>query len=99
MRSNGVQTNRDVWVYNFSKKGLEYNVLRMIDFYNSQVDSFSAKCQEEGKNAEKKAQELIDTNPKKIKWTRGLIKDIAQGKKGKFQAEEVGISLYRPFCK
>jgi predicted helicase len=99
MRSNGVQTNRDVWVYNFSKKGLEDNVRRMIDFYNSQVDSFSAKCQEEGKNAEKKAQELIDTDPKKIKWTRGLIKDIAQGKKGKFQAEEVGISLYRPFCK
>ena len=61
MRSNGVQTNRDVWVYNFSKKGLEDNVLRMIDFYNSHVDSFSAKCQEEGKNAEKKAQELIDT--------------------------------------
>ena len=98
-RSNGVQTNRDVWVYNFSKAALEDNVRRMIECYNSQVDSLRAVCQVEGKNAVKKAQDLIDTDPKKIKWTRGLIEDLSQGKKGEFCPENVGPSLYRPFTK
>lgn len=99
MRSNGVQTNRDVWVYNFSKSALEDNISRMIAFYNSQVDSLSAKCQTEGKNASKKALELIDTDPKKIKWTSELIEDLAQVKKGEFRQENIGPSLYRPFTK
>ena len=99
MRSNGVQTNRDVWVYNFSKSALETNISRMIDFYNDQVDAFGKICQAEGKNAEKKAQELIDTDPKKIKWTSELIEDLAQVKKGEFRQENIGPSLYRPFTK
>jgi len=98
-RSNGVQTNRDVWVYNFSKAVLEDNVRRMIDFYNSQVDSLSSKCQAEGKKASKKAQDLINTDPQKIKWTSELIEDLAQGKKGEFHQENIGPSLYRPFSK
>jgi predicted helicase len=99
MRSNGVQTNRDVWVYNFSKAALEDNIRRMIDFFNDQVETFGKICQTEGANAEKKAQELIDTDPKKIKWTRGLIGHLSQGKNGKLQPEDIGLSLYRPFCK
>ncbi|AFS53887.1 DEAD/DEAH box helicase [Leptospirillum ferriphilum] len=99
MRSNGVQTNRDVWVYNFSKSALEDNISRMIAFYNDQVDTFGKICQAEGANAEKKAQELIDTDPKKIKWTSELIEDLAQGKKGEFKQENIGPALYRPFTK
>ena len=99
MRSNGVQTNRDIWVYNFSKTVLEDNVRRMINFYNDQVEAFGKICQEEGKNASKKAQGLIDTDPKKIKWTSELIEDLTQGKKGEVRKENIGPSLYRPFTK
>lgn len=35
--SNGLKTNRDAWVYNFSREDLKSNVRRMIDFYNSQL--------------------------------------------------------------
>lgn len=33
--SNGVQTNRDAWVYNFFKKTLAKNIQTTIDFYNA----------------------------------------------------------------
>ncbi|MBR1421447.1 MAG: DEAD/DEAH box helicase, partial [Selenomonadaceae bacterium] len=36
-RSNGIATNRDAWVWNFSRKKLIENVKRSIDFYNSQL--------------------------------------------------------------
>lgn len=36
--SNGLKTNRDAWVYNFSRGSVESNVRGMIDFYNSQLN-------------------------------------------------------------
>ena len=35
--SNGMKSNRDAWVYNFSARAVEENVRRMIEFYNSQI--------------------------------------------------------------
>lgn len=99
MRSNGVQTNRDDWVYNFSRPALEANMGRMIDFYNSQVAAFGEQCRAAGKDAEKTAQRLIDTNPKKIKWTRGLIGHLVRVRMAAFDDDKIGIGLYRPFCK
>jgi len=98
-RSNGVQTNRDDWVYNFSRQALEANMRRMIDFYNSQVAAFGEQCRAAGKDAEKVAQRLIDTDPKKIKWTRGLIAQLARVKTAAFETERIGVALYRPFSK
>ena len=34
--SNGYKSNRNAWVYNFSKESLQKNVKSMIDFYNGQ---------------------------------------------------------------
>jgi len=98
-RSRGVETNRDDWVYNFSRPALEANMRRMIDFYNSQVASFGERCRAAGKDAEKVAQRLIDTDPKKIKWTGGLIADLTRLRYGVFDERRLGISIYRPFCK
>ena len=36
--SGGLKSNRDAWVYNFSRHALSVNMGRMIDFYNSQVN-------------------------------------------------------------
>ncbi|MFM6505141.1 MAG: type ISP restriction/modification enzyme, partial [Dolichospermum sp.] len=36
--SNGLQTNRDSWAYNFSNSLIFYNMKRMIEFYNSQLN-------------------------------------------------------------
>lgn len=35
--SNGLKSNRDPWVYNFSARAVEENMHRMIEFYNSQI--------------------------------------------------------------
>ena len=35
--SNGLKSNRDPWVYNFSAQAVEENMHRMIEFYNSQI--------------------------------------------------------------
>ncbi|MBR3747834.1 MAG: hypothetical protein IKN27_12825, partial [Selenomonadaceae bacterium] len=35
LRSNGLQTNRDAWIYNFSREKLLENVQTTIEFYNS----------------------------------------------------------------
>lgn len=35
--SNGLKSNRDAWVYNFSARAVEDTIRRMIEFYNSQI--------------------------------------------------------------
>ena len=99
LRSRGVETSRDDWVYNFSRPQLEANISRMIEFYNSQVDMHWPTTYAARKNAEKKAQELIDTDPKKIKWTRGLIANLVRNRKGYFDNWRIGAGIYRPYCK
>jgi predicted helicase len=98
-RTRGVETSRDDWVYNFSRAAVAENMRRMIDFYNSQVVAFGEQCRAAGKDAEKVAQRLIDTDPKKIKWTRGLIGHLSHARVAEFSDDKIGIGLYRPFSK
>jgi predicted helicase len=37
VESNGIKTNRDIWVYNFSKTNLTKKVSGMINFFNEQI--------------------------------------------------------------
>lgn len=99
-RSRGVETSRDDWAYNASEESLAANIGRLIDFYNVQLEQHRAAIQAVGsaKDKEKKASQLIDTNAKKIKWTRGLIAHLARDRKGTFDAAKIGKAAYRPFC-
>ncbi|MBR8173749.1 DEAD/DEAH box helicase [Burkholderia cenocepacia] len=99
MRSSGVKTNRDAWVYNSSRVALEGNVQRMIDVYNEQVALHSESCKAAGRNAFKAAMDLADPNPRNIKWTRELYTDLSRGKSCEFDSEGVRLALYRPFSK
>lgn len=98
-RSRGVETSRDPWAYNFSRAALADNMRTMITFYNQQVSLHGAICNAAGKDSEKEAAKRIDNDPQRIKWTRGLIKNLCRNRKGDFVPERIGISLYRPFCK
>ncbi|MGN6554841.1 MAG: type ISP restriction/modification enzyme, partial [Verrucomicrobiota bacterium] len=98
-RSRGVETSRDPWVYNTSRKILVANMTATTSFYNTQVGLHGAACRAAGKDAEKEALRLIDTDLKKIKWTRGLIKNLCREEKAVFSKERVGVAVYRPFCK
>lgn len=98
--SLGVVTNRDAWAYNASKEKLESNMGRMIGFYNAEVERFNR----EYPGLDKKAREavlddFIDTDPKRISWTRALKQELAKGRAFEFEADSVVTSLYRPFTK
>ena len=92
----GVATNRDAWVYNFSKNELEQNMKRTIEFYNEQQTEF-LKAKE--KNSKLKVDTFIDTDPTKVSWTVNLKKDIERGLQHKFQKDEIKTGTYRPYTK
>ncbi|MFN7764546.1 MAG: DEAD/DEAH box helicase, partial [Armatimonadota bacterium] len=100
-RQNGVQTNRDDWVYNYSRSELASNAERLVTTYNEQVDlHFPSISAIDGRiERESAAKELIDTNPRKIKWTSSLIASFCRGTKGNFDASRIGEAVYRPFAK
>jgi len=92
----GVSTNRDPWVYNFSKKSLENNMKNTIAFYNEQRKLIENKYI---KNKNIVIEHYIDTDPKKISWTVNLIRDITKNKTHKFNKIALITNIYRPFTK
>jgi len=90
----GVKSNRDDWVYNFSKLTLEENCRRMVGFFNGEVDRV--------RNLVKSDQMVIDLvsrDKSKIKWTSDILNDLAKGRKDEFCADEIRPMIYRPFSK
>lgn len=94
--SNGLKTNRDAWVYNFSTRTVEENVRRMIEFYNSEVDRYQ---QVDGRAKKIKVDDFITRDSTQFSWDAINKTDIVRGKKGTFDPSKVRASLYRPFCK
>lgn len=101
--SLGVVTNRDAWAYNFSKDALAVNMGRMIDFYNEQVKGFKKIAEQSSfKNAterQRRVEDFIDTDPKKISWTRGTKNGVGRGVQHAYRDDAVICSIYRPFNK
>ena len=94
--SNGVVTSRDTWVYSYSKVQLEKQMKDTIKFYNSQIDKIE-KVRKKDKNIN--LEDIIDTNPNNISWSRSLKKKADKLEKDSFDTNEIKDSLYRPFIK
>ncbi|GAA9663732.1 DEAD/DEAH box helicase [Helicobacter pylori] len=110
LNSNGVATNRDPWVYNFSKDALSQNVQKCIDTYNADLERFNVHFREAFKQRTKgvKSDQLykqlndkeITTDKTKIAWVQNLKTQLIKGKKlDDFSQEKISVSLYRPFNK
>ncbi len=110
LNSNGVATNRDPWVYNFSQKNLKQSVQKCIDTYNADLKRFNEVFREAFKQRTKgvKPAELykhlndkeITTDKTKIAWVQNLKTQLIKGKKlDDFSQEKISVSLYRPFNK
>ncbi|GAA8480221.1 hypothetical protein KKKH37_03620 [Helicobacter pylori] len=113
INSNGVATNRDPWVYNFSQKILTQSVQKYIDTYNADLKRFNERFREAfkqrtAKDKGVKSGELykhlndkeITTDKTKISWTQNLKTQLIKGKKlDDFSQEKISVSLYRPFNK
>ena len=97
--SNGIVTNRDPWVYSFSRNQLKKQMKDTIGFYNKQVEIIKNKELESNKLNTKRLEEIINTDTKKISWSRGLKNSLKKLKKDEFENENISMSLYRPFVK
>jgi predicted helicase len=96
LNSNGIVTNRDAWVYNSSKSSLQSNVKRMIEFYNQQQERFAL---ERLKDEDLSVEKFIDTDPKKISWTRAVKNSLKAGHSRQFKQKNLFVGQYRPFYK
>ncbi len=94
--SNGVVTNRDTWVYSYSKGQLEKQMRDTIKFYNTQIDKIE-KVRKKDENID--IEDIIDTNPNNISWSADLKKRANRLEKDIFDINEIKVSLYRPFSK
>ena len=90
--SMGVKSNRDSWVYNYSRASLMRNMRDTILFFNSEAQRLAGA--KEGKFVD-----LVDRNERKIKWTTDLIREAEHGVKHSLVASELRVAYYRPFCK
>ena len=101
LRSLGLATNRDAWIYNYSGQRLKENVESMIDFYNQQVAAFSRHCSTRGITSPKVSdvEKFIDRNPRRISWSSSLIPKVARGTRVTFDSTRVATAEYRPFSR
>lgn len=91
--SNGLKTNRDAWVYNFSKHKMITNVNTSIDFYNKEVNRYI-----EAKSA-LPANEFVIFDSSKFSWDRANKWDLEKHRVYEFNSESCFVSMYRPFTK
>jgi predicted helicase len=97
--SSGVKSNRDPWVYNFSKDILSSSMSAMIKTFNSEIQRFHNDWGNKSRKLWPEASGYVESDSRKIKWTRELLADVLKNKTGKFKTSSIIVSLYRPFCK
>lgn len=88
--SLGVATNRDDWVYDFSKENLGKKVQHLIGVYNADVNRLGLK------GGDKK---IVDELNYTIKWTRSVKRSLTKGVCFQFEPSKIVIANYRPFVK
>ncbi|MHB8390020.1 MAG: type ISP restriction/modification enzyme [Acidobacteriaceae bacterium] len=90
--SGGAQTNRDAWSYNFSRRALETNLRRLIDFYNSEMRRWKREH-----SRSDRIESFLKADPTKIKWCSKLMQSAEAGAQAVFQSGEIRTAMYRPF--
>lgn len=98
--SLGVSTNRDPWVYGFSRERLSQNVRRMLRVYNEQVAAFMKVASSKPKKERAALVDgFVEMDPKKISWSAGLKADLVRGSQIPAKLDAIRTGVYRPFCK
>ena len=97
--SNGVKTNRDVWVYNSNRTALAENIMGMIETYNEQVLKWQHQAADSSENSEVSVTDFVVYDDTKIKWDRELRQHLKRGRIAKYTEDKVRTALYRPFTK
>lgn len=93
MFSNGVKTNRDTWVYNYSHNELIKNVKQTIETYNEHVLKWNSLTEKP------KIDDFVSYDDKKISWSRDLKLDLGRNRSAEYTFQKIRKSLYRPYSK
>ena len=88
--SLGVATNRDEWVYDFSKNYLGVKVQNLIEIYNADVLRLGSKGN---------GKAVVDALNYAIKWTRSVKRSLEKGLIFAYNPQKIVIANYRPFVK
>lgn len=94
--SAGLKTQRDAWCFNSSRKRLEKNVRRTVDYYNQQLEAFR---EARAKNPGAGAMDFAEDNPRVISWTAALTSRLEGGRPLEMEKGEFRLSTYRPFMR
>jgi len=94
--SLGVGTNRDEWVFDFSKEHLARKVKRLIQNYNTEVSRAEEHQREEGPIED--VDSFVNSDKSFVKWTDRLKESLLRGKRLHFDAMKIRSSVYRPFA-
>ena len=90
--SNGLKTNRDVWLYAFDCEQLDQRMQEMTAFYRERFHSVAAGTMT--------VEEATANNaPDRIKWTVGLKDHFKRRQPIFHDVSNVRVGMYRPFSK
>ena len=96
LNSLGIQSNRDAWVYNYSKNKLEKTSEKLVNNYNEEVQKYKI---EYSKNKNIKVKDVISFDSTRISWCSSLISQLERGNNAIFEQDKIIHSTYRPFQK
>ena len=91
--SRGLETGRDVWIYNSSRTALSSSVSKMVAAYNDEV----TRWDEAGKPVP--VEDFIDRDPTRISWARSLRNALRKGTRLVVEEGGFTVATYRPFNK
>ncbi|MXW06825.1 MAG: DEAD/DEAH box helicase, partial [Gammaproteobacteria bacterium] len=91
--SLGLSTNRDAWIYNFSKTQLRKNIEISSDFFNSELARYK------GFQNTPSVKEFVQQDRTKIAWNSELLQRLVLGKELRVNPNLLRVVEYRPFTK
>lgn len=97
--SNGMKSNRDPWVYNFSEDELIENMERTIAFYNNQVQRYKQVCVVKNNSDKPIVDDFVEKDSRKISWSSTLTAHLVRGRETVHDKENIRKVVYRPFNK
>lgn len=89
--STGINTNRDIWAFNFDYHQTIKNMSSFIGFYNEQVFKWLSS------NKKLKVDDFVDNDEHKISWSAGLKNRLKSGQIIEFNKLNVRKAFYSPF--
>ena len=103
MKSIGIQTGRDPWLYNFSQEKLQNQIGESIAFYNENADRARAhpkfQAARTSQQKQQAAKGIVEHDETEFHWNTKIYQHLATGKTYAAENGKFGMATYRPFNK